>query len=201
MTQKFTRGGNILIKTFLFGILLGVAAAVGLLLAFPVVDQHRETSIISVAPNGGNVESFHINIPMDRIMIGAPSPAVELPAGLEWPTDDVFAGVSVELFKVRNARNAVIGVASRAAAEDETDSAIDWVVHLPARGSLFVDMAPTANEEGFRSGAIAAGSREFDELVGSVTERWISDTSDDVDAPDGRIELRAAYVSTTEPSE
>jgi len=180
---------------------LGVAAAVGLLLAFPVVDQHRETSIISVAPNGGNVESFHINIPMDRIMLGAPAAAVELPEGIEWPSSEMFSGISAELFKVRNARDVVIGIASRTAAERQDDSSIDWVVHLPARGSIFIDMNTVIADAGVRSGEIAAGAREFDGLAGSLTERWGSETSGDVDAPDGRIELQASYISTAEPVE
>lgn len=188
-------------KTFLFGILLGVATAIGLLLAFPVVDQHRETSIISVAANGGTVELFHINIPMDRIMVGTQAMAAEIPEGIEWPQDDLLADVSVELFKVRNARDVVVGLASRTAASSETEDTVDWVMHFPSRGSIFVDMAPTATEEGFRGGEIAAGSREFEELGGFVSERWVSDTSGDDDAQDGRIELSASYIGPVEALE
>lgn len=201
-----------MIKTFLSGILLGVAAAVGLLLVIPVVDQHRETSIVSVAANGGNIESFHINIPMDRIMVGNPTAAVALPEGLEWPQHEILSDVLVELFKVRNSRDTVIGVASRTAALDagenssgdsavDGDSSVDWVLHLPARGSIFIDMDSSPDESGARRGEFLAGSREFETLRGQVSERWVTDTSGADDAPDGRIELQASYVGTAEPIE
>ncbi|MCH9693977.1 MAG: hypothetical protein K0U72_05670 [Gammaproteobacteria bacterium] len=190
-----------MLKTFFLGVLLGIAAAAGALYALPVVDQQREASIISVAPNGGNFEAFHINVPMDRIMTGASEPGSELPASLEWPTAEPFSGLRAELFKIRNARDSVIGVASRMAAQEDGADVIEWVLHFPARGSLYVNMDPAAQEGGFRSGAIRAGSREFAGLNGSLTERWKTDTSNDIDAPDGRIELQARYVGELESSE
>lgn len=201
MAHEFLRGVNVLLKTFLFGILLGIAVAAGALYALPVVDQHREVSLVTVAPNGGNLESFHINIPMDRIMVGTAGQKSGLPAGLEWPQDAVFAGVSAELFKLRNARNVVIGVASRAVAQEEETDVMEWVLHLPARGTLFVSMEPDAQEDGHRIGRLLAGSNEFAPLRGFVAERWVTDTSGEEDAPLGRIELLATYVGTAEPLE
>jgi hypothetical protein len=195
------RGGNVLLKTFLFGILLGVAAAAGALYAVPVVDQYREVSIVSVAPNGGNRESFHINIPVDRVMVGAAGDSSGLPLGLKWPEDEILANVSTEVFKVRNAKNAVIGIAARTVAKEDDTDVIDWIIHLPARGSLFVNMEAQPRESGHRIGQLRAGSREFDDLSGFVAERWVSDTSGDEDAPIGRIELLANYVGISEPQD
>ena len=61
-----------MIKTFSFGILLGIALTALLIYFVPAVDQHREPSIISVQANGGNTESFHVNLPDARIVFGAP---------------------------------------------------------------------------------------------------------------------------------
>jgi hypothetical protein len=195
------RGGVLLIKTFLFGILLGLAAAAGALYLIPAVDQHREVSIINVAPNSGNRESFHINIPMDRVMVGAAGEVSGIPAGLVWPQDAVFAGVSSEIFKIRNARDAVVGVAARTVAkEDETD-VIDWMLHLPARGSLFINMEAIPQEAGHRIGKIRTGTQEFEPLTGFVAERWVSDTSGAEGAPTGRIELLATYIARAEAVE
>ena len=108
-----------MIKTFLVGILLGIAATAGALYALPAVDQHREVSFISVTPNGGNRESFHMNIPADRIIVGTAGQKSGLPVGLDWPLDDVLSGISTELFKVRNERDTVIGVAARTVAQEE----------------------------------------------------------------------------------
>jgi hypothetical protein len=188
-----------LLRTFLFGILLGIAAAAGTLYAVPVVDQYREVSIVSVAPNGGNRESFHINIPVDRVMVGAAGESSGLPLGLKWPEDEILANVSTEVFKVRNAKNAVIGVAARTVAKEDDTDFIDWIIHLPARGSLFVNMEGQPRESGHRIGKLRAGSQEFDDLTGFVAERWVSDTSGDEDAPIGRIELLATYVGTSDP--
>jgi hypothetical protein len=195
------RGGNVLLKTFLFGILLGIVVAAGALYALPAVDQHREVSLVTVAPNGGNLESFHINIPMDRIMAGTAGQKSGLPAGLDWPQDTALAGVSAELFKIRNARDVVIGIASRTVAKEAETDVIEWVLHLPARGTLFVSMEPDAQEDGYRIGRLRAGSNEFARLRGVVAERWAADTSGEEDAPVGRIELLATYVGTAEPLE
>lgn len=183
-----------MLKTFIIGIVLGIAAAAGALYAYPAVDQHREASIVKVAANGGNIESFHVNVPMDRIMASAPGQIETLPPGTEWPTDEKLLGVRVELFKVRNAKDIVIGVASRTSAKDADDDVIEWVLHLPARGSVYVTLQAEALEGGYRRGAMRAGSREFAPLKGFMTERWVADTSGDIDAPSGRIELRANYV-------
>lgn len=183
-----------MLKTFIVGIVLGIGAGAAALYAYPVVDQHREASIVSVAPNGGNTESFHVNVPMDRILVGAPGQKQALPPGMDWPVDPVLEGVRVELFKLRNERDTVVGVASRTVAKDERLDVIDWVLHLPARGSVFASIRPEALEGGFRRGEFRAGSREFATLQGSLTERWVADTSGNEDAPAGRIELTATYV-------
>lgn len=190
-----------MIKTFLIGIVLGIAAAAGALYAIPPVDQVREASIVTVAPNGGNVESFHINIPMDRVITGAAGEGRARPAGLDWPAEDVLANVRTEIFKVRNARDTVVGVGVRTAARQGDETVIDWMLHLPARGSVFAGMEAAPRESGYRLGRINAGSREFERLQGSIGERWVANTSkdDDEDAPDGRIELRAVYVGELEP--
>lgn len=189
-----------MIKTFIVGIVLGIAAAAGALYAIPAVDQHREISLVVVAPNGGNTETFHINVPSDRVMAGGQQQAV-LPAGLQWPDDDVFSNLSAEIFKIRNTRETVVGVAARTVARDADVDIIDWVIHLPARGSFYVNMNAVADEDGLRIGSIRTGSREMRSMSGRVTERWVPDTSGDVDAEAGRIELSANYVSVQEPEE
>jgi len=183
-----------LLRTFFIGILLGLAAAAGAMYGYSV-DQVREVSIVEVVPNSGNRESFHINVPMDRIMVGAPGQSGVLPAGLDWPADEVLADIRTEMFNIRNARDTVVGVAVRAAAKYGDQDNIDWVLHLPARGSVMVNMDVTPREGGYRLGEIRAGSREFAPLHGFMTERWVANTSDDEDAPSGFIELTATYVS------
>ena len=186
-----------MLKTLIFGFLLGVVGTVAAAYYVPVVDQYRESSVISVSPNGGNTESFRINIPTDRIMIGAPRQAEPLPPGLQWPVDQRFDGVRVELFKVRNARDTVIGVASRMVAESESiEDSVEWVLHIPARGTFYVTMPPQAADGVSRAGAIRAGTREFRPMQGEVSERWVPNTDDDIDAPDGHIELLASFVGT-----
>lgn len=187
-----------MLKTFIVGIVLGIAgAAVGLHL-YPVVDLQREASIVSVAPNGGNVESFHVNVPMDRIMAGAYGQRQALPVGMQWPADELLKDIRVELFKIRNERDTVVGVAARTAATDDSDDVIEWVLHLPARGSVYVNMQPQALPGGFRQGELLGGSREFLDLAGGMTERWVPNASGDEDAPTGRIQLQTSFVGRQE---
>ncbi|MDJ0911546.1 MAG: hypothetical protein QNI99_20340 [Woeseiaceae bacterium] len=182
-----------MIRFFIVGVVLGITGVIAGLYLLPAVDQARESSIITVAPNGGNFEAFHVNIPMDRIMVGAPGQDETVPPELEWPEDPMFDEARAELFKLRNTRDAVVGVASRIAARDESGDVVEWVLHLPARGSVFVTMDPTP-VNGRRAGSMRAGTREFSDLVGRVSESWVADASDGVNA--GRIELQATFVST-----
>lgn len=192
------QGGKSLLKTFLFGIVLGIVAGAGALYSIPMVDQVRKTSIISVIPNGGNTEVFHINIPMDRIMAGSSGRNDPLPANLEWPEDEFLADTRAELFKLNDANGNIIGVASRVLISEDDVNVVDWVLHLPARGSMYVSMAAAQHETGRRSGRLRAGSREFAPLIGAISERWVVDNSGDEDAPVGRIELTATYVGAAE---
>ena len=187
-----------MLKTLIFGFLLGIVGTVAAVYYVPVVDQYREYSIISVAPNGGNTETFHITIPTDRIMTGAPQQAEPMPPGLHWPTDELFDGVRVELFKVRNADDTVIGVASRLVADsDAIEDSVEWVMHLPARGTFYVTMPAQATDGGGRVGSLRAGTREFGPMQGKVSERWVPNTDDDdPDAPDGYVELVTSFVGT-----
>ena len=184
-----------MLKTFFIGVLLGLAAAAGILYAVPAVDQVREASIVSVAPNGGTIETFRINVPTDRVAIGAAGQSAPVPPGLDWPDDLLLAYSRTELFKIRNARDAVIGVAVRNAAEGAEAVTIDWVLHLPARGSFFVNMESAPRDGGYRLGEIRSGSREFAPMNGFMTERWVENDSDEEDAPRGHIELKTTYVS------
>jgi len=182
-------------KTFIAGILLGMAGTAAALYYIPLVDQYREQSLIAVHPNHGNTEAFHVNVPADRIMIGAAAQATPLPPGLDWPEDPAFANTRSEIFKLRNSNDVVVGVASRMAAEDApVGSMIEWVLHLPARGSVYVAMEPEAREGGYRVGQLTAGTREFGRMIGQVTEQWIADSTGFDDSRAGRIQLITAFV-------
>ena len=188
-----------MIRTFFVGVVLGLAAAAGALYAIPVVDQAREVSITRVVPNGGNVEVFRIDIPTDRVMVVPPGQAEPVPPGLQWPNVEKLAGVRTEMFKVRNALGLVIGVAIRNAATNENQDVIDWALHFPARGSVFVNMEAAPREGGYRIGGFRAGSREFATLSGTMTERWVANNSEEEGSPTGHIELQATYVGELEP--
>ena len=187
-----------MLKSLIIGILLGITAGVAAIYFIPVVDQARERSIIEVTPNGGNREVFHANIPDDRILIGVAGQADPLPRGLEWPRDELFANSRTELFKIRNTNDIVIGVASRIAAGGPDGALVEWVFHLPARGSGYLLMRPKVEEEPYRTGVLRSGTREFAGMVGSVTERWVAASEEADNVPVGRIELSTRFVGTRE---
>ena len=184
-----------LLKTFIIGIILGVAAGAAGLYFVPLVDQARERSIVDVTPNGGNKEVFHANIPDDRILIGAADQIPAVPEGLDWPADELFANTRAELFKIRNADDLVVGVASRIAATNEDGGLIEWAVHLPARGSVYLTMQPAMSEDSYRLGSLRAGSREFSGWEGSVAERWVAAAGGTEGAVAGKIELTTRFVA------
>lgn len=185
-----------MLKSLIIGIVLGIVAGAAAIYFVPVVDQARERSIIEVTPNGGNKEVFHANIPDDRILIGVPDRADPLPRGLEWPRDELFANSRTELFKLRNANDIVVGIASRIAASGANGAIVEWVFHMPARGSGYILMRPKVEDQPFRNGDLRSGTREFAGRIGAVTERWIGNAGGAPDAPAGRIELNTSFVAT-----
>lgn len=187
-------------KSFSIGLVLGLVAAAGLLYVVPVVDQVRERSIILVQPNGGNRESLHVNLPIDRVLVGRADLENPVPPGLDWPEYEFLSGTQTELFKIRNAQEQVIGVASRIVGGGDQPF-VEWVVHMPARGTLYLVLADAANESGVRVGSLRSGTREFALLSGVVTERYIAADETTNDGITGRLELMTFLVGQPEKVE
>jgi hypothetical protein len=188
-----------LLRTFIIGIVSGAILAAALLYLVPVVDQHREASLISVQPNGGNTESFHVNLPDDRILAGGAGKSL-VPATLEWPEVPVLGDAQAELFKIRNRDDVVVGVASRISGTGTASGTlVEWTLHLPARGTLYVNLQPQAGGGGLRTGTLRAGTREFASMTGSVNERLVGpvESPDEESGLEGRIELVTALVGTS----
>lgn len=184
-----------MIKIIIFGVFLGILGTGALAWYVPVVDLHRERSHISVLPNGGNAEIYHINLPQDRILVGLPDGTATLPADLDWPGEKHLQGLQAELFKVRDRNDAVIGVASRLSTVAETSGEfIEWVLHLPARGSIYVDMGVTPAADGYREGAVRVGTRDFEVLTGAMRVKLIDDVEAEIDIED-RIEIQTILVA------
>ena len=192
-----------MIKTFILGLILGLVGAAALVYSGQLVDLSREASLISVRPNGGNRESFYINLPQDRILAGAQSENQSedqsglYPPGLVWPDDPSFKGAETEIFKIRNSDDVVVGIAARMSnARDASGAFIQWMLHLPARGSMFVRMQLQPSKDGHRKGLLMAGTREFELLNGEVGEFYNSAVANDEYEISGRLELHAQLVGT-----
>ena len=184
-----------MIKTLILGVILGILGSGALAWYVPAVDLHRERSLISVLPNGGNAEIFHINLPRDRILVGLPDGAAALPADLEWPGEKHLQGLQAELFKIRDRNNTVIGVASRlASATESSGEFIEWVLHLPARGSIYVHMDMTPAADGYREGTMRAGTRDFETLSGTMRVKLVEDVEKEFDI-ESRIEIQTVLVA------
>ena len=181
-----------MLKTFTLGVLLGLAGSAGLLYALPAVNLDREPSIISVQPNGGNREVFFVNLPGDRIMAGKSGTPTAFPAGAEWPAHLDDDNLQAEIFKIRNSDDRVVGMASRIAGASP-NAFVEWAVHLPARGTIYVLLDGEVGDSGVRFGTLRAGTREFEERRGTASERFI-DAGADYDDNEGRLKLMTAFV-------
>jgi hypothetical protein len=186
-----------LFKTFLFGVILGLAAAAGAAYVLPVSDLHRESSLISVLPNGGNSEVFRIRVPDDRLIGGGVD--TPTPASLSWPDSLANGNLQLELFKLRNRDDIVVGVASRlfVAGNGQSPAALEWVLHLPARGTVYFPMSVTADAAGFRTGQLRAGTREFARRTGGLREQYVANPA----ASGGHIELQSSLLGVLDPLE
>ena len=184
-----------MVRTFILGIILGVLGTGATAWYVPVVDLHRERSLVSVLPNGGNVETFRINLPRDRILVGLPTAGNSIPAGLDWPAEVLASDMMAEIFKIRDANDTVIGVGSRLASSTEsTGPFIEWALHFPARGTMYVEMEVTPSADGMRNGELLSGTRDFEVLTGTFRESFIAADGSDPELQ-GQIQLQAALVA------
>lgn len=112
-----------------------------------------------------------------------------------------MSGFEAELFKVRDEDNTVIGVASRMKHAGSGGNFVQWVIHLPARGTLFAALEPTPAAGQARSGALRAGTGEFESRRGSVREAFLREVDADDPDSEGRIELQVALVGLQEEAQ
>lgn len=182
-------------KLFMLGVFAGLAGAAALLYVVPVVNLDREVSIISVQPNGGNREEFHVNLPGDRLMAGVGGQAGGFPAEIDWPDHLDVEPSQTELFKVRNSNDRVIGIASRLAAGG-AEPFVEWVVHLPARGTMYLHLDSTVDDGGVRRGSLRGGTAEFETRRGNAAEQFVAADGDA--AGDDRLLLVTALVGRLE---
>lgn len=189
-------------RTFVFGLLLGLLGAGAYLYFVPVVDLYRVPSHVTVQTNGGNQETFSIILPGDRIMAGQPAAGSRVPAGLVWPDAPAFADFEAELFKIRDRDDTVIGVASRMKrTAGAGKSFVQWVVHLPARGTMFAALESKPGAGQARSGKLSVGTGEFELRRGSVKEVFVRDNADGDAASEGRINLQVELIGLQDESE
>jgi len=183
-----------LFKTFSTGVILGAVLAGTAAWFLPLHDIHRAPSQVVVLPNGGNAENFRIRLPEDRV-VGAGNGVIE-PAGVRWPASAMPADAQLELFKLRDVSDEVVGLASRISVTDSDGrQAIEWVLNLPARGSLYVPMEILPTEDGSRIGRLRSGSFEFAGRSGSLVERYVTGVNDVDGGSTGRIELSTQLVA------
>lgn len=135
--------------------IFGMAFFAGLMLVvlvaalLPLPDHVRYPSVIAAQADGGRQEDFVIRWPEDRIARGGED-SIGLPAGavpgaglLEDPSG---ARASAEIFRLRDAEDNVVGIASRMggtgpALANAGRSTSNWLLVIPSRGALFLSQA------------------------------------------------------------
>jgi len=182
----------------------------------PGLKHSRLPSHTSVVANGGRAEQFLIRLPLDRIaatdgeaggLRAKGADAMLLPAQ--------FGGepLLVEHFKVRDSAGSVIGVAARHWS-GSGESTSTWSVLIPSRGALVMSsqgeergaLEAALRSRGYNAGkewsgdarvsmtrdvggVVAAGTGEFQGLIGTYTETWTVAAVDEDGKVSGTIEL------------
>jgi hypothetical protein len=183
----------------------------------PGLKHARLPSQTAVVANGGRAEEFLIRLPIDRIAAtdgeagGLRSKGGD--AAMLLPAQFVAEPLLVEHFKVRDSAGNVIGVAARHW-NGSRDSTATWSVLIPSRGALVMsgkgenrgaldsalrsrgysagkewsgDARVSMTQDG--GGVVAAGTGEFEGLIGTYTETWRVAGVDEDGKVSGTIEL------------
>lgn len=183
----------------------------------PGIKHVRLPSHTAVVANGGRAEQFLIRLPLDRIAAtdgeagGLRSAGEE--GAMSLPSQFVAEPLLVEHFKVRDSAGSVIGVAARHWS-GSGDAAATWSVLIPSRGALVMSgrgeergaLEAALRSRGYSAGkewrgdarvsmtedtggVVAAGTGEFQGLIGTYTETWTVAAVDADGKVSGTIEL------------
>jgi hypothetical protein len=206
---------------FLFALLLGFGGTLASAHFAPGLKHARLPSQTSVVANGGRAEEFLIRLPADRIAATdgeAGGVRAKGAAGVMLlPAQFLAEPMLVEHFKVRDSSGAVVGVAARhwSGTGEPTTT---WSVLIPSRGALVLsargeeraqldsalrsrgysageDWAGTVTlaMTGDGQGVVAAGTGEFENLLGTYTETWSVAAVDE----DGKLSGTIALSTVT----
>lgn len=180
-------GGDTVLKTFFLGVIIGVATVWSGFYFYQPIDVTREKSVVKLVPNGINEEVFRINVPRDVVLND--NPQNPTPVNLDWSSAAFLGDTQVNLFKVRDVNGRVVGVASRIVNNDVSEESVsEWLLHLPARGNLYVVMSGKRTSDGGYEGRIQEGTGDFEGRVGLLTERFLKDAGLATE-PESAIEL------------
>jgi hypothetical protein len=183
----------------------------------PGLKHARLPSQTAVVANGGRAEQFVIRLPLDRIAatdgeVGGLRSKVGDGAML-LPSQFVGEPLLVEHFKVRDSAGNVIGVAARHWS-GSGESTSTWQVLIPSRGALVLGgrgeergtLEAALRSRGYNAGkewsgdakvlmtrdnggVVAAGTGEFQGMIGTYTETWTVAAVDEDGKVSGTIEL------------
>ena len=118
----------------IIGFLAGIGSVAAVAYTTPFLEQQRIHSETRVVPNGGRLEKFEIRVEQDLLSNtpGLLSESTLFPASANWFPERAPFGGDVQVFRLRNVNNQVVGTGIR---HREADL-IEWVLHLPARGTM-----------------------------------------------------------------
>ena len=140
-----------MMRLFFLSLLAGIALTVTAAVLLPLPRNERLPSSIEVLTNGGRQESFIIHWPQDRVALPGQLPGTEpVVTGGALVMADTDSPVSIELFRVRDSAERVIGLASRTTARLPGQrlaaaSVSNWIVMIPSRGTLLLSQENSAD--------------------------------------------------------
>ena len=182
--------------SIIIGFFAGIIGVLVLAWTAPFLPHDRVRSQTDVQTNGGRLERFHVDVPGDVLSLlpaGGVTDVAAMPVDARWYPDLAPFSGEAATYRLRDDRGTVIGVASRVrGVADPAD--VQWVLHIPARGTLALTGASVGNTE---LGSMAEGDGEFAGLTGewqatrdAESSRWNLETL--VMVPQPREQLQAA---------
>jgi hypothetical protein len=201
---------------FLLALLIGFAGTLAGAHFAPGLKHARLPSNTTVVSNGGRAEKFMIRLPADRIAATDGEAGGLRAKGADgvmmMPAQFVAEPLLIEHFKVRDSGGAVIGVAARHWNGTGAEATTTWSVLIPSRGALVLSSrgetraldsalrraaiararlagSITLPMTGDGDGVVAAGTGEFENLLGTYRETWSVAAVDQDGKVSGTIEL------------